>query len=389
MHFFRTFVSLSIVIIALFLTYCTSPTKSKKKVEQSVAIDNIWISDEVDNNENGYYSSMRLNFDVRVTTGEIVAHIAVGIYRESDNALVGYDALYEQTISDTWESYYFDISDEIGDFPADRYWIALLVLDTQNEENVYATATPSTDPELGNLNMEQATQDFSFYLRLNNYTFTEIEFNMEDQDYILPVSGTVKIEFSGNPGSIIFNATTYGKTSDTNAQIGLDLYWEDVVFSTAGLDSLVRDLTIHPDFFFLYMYNSSGSPWSPIDVNVGQSDADYFREYIRIPADASWYGTGYYRKFYNTRVDAYYQDYPSSDPIIWSTVEFTAYWPDLYSNSSFIAALSYPPTAKINTDDILLKALPIGGTNKIVRDDIQISKLNRTRGISVPNTGAR
>jgi hypothetical protein len=169
----------------------------------------------------------------------------------------------------------------------------------------------------------------------------------------------------------------------------LDLYWEDVVRSTIDLDSLVLDLTINSDFFFLYMYNGSGYDWSPIDVNVGQASEDYFRENIRIPADYQWYSTGYYRKFYNTRVDAYYEDYPEWSPIVWENVEFNPFWPDKYSNSSFTAALSYPSSAKINSKDVLLKALPIGGTREISWDIGKVSKLNGSHGIDIPNTGAR
>jgi len=156
------------------------------------------------------------------------------------------------------------------------------------------------------------------------------------------------------------------------------------------MDSLVWNLTIHSDWFFLYMYNNSGYDWSPIDVNVGKDANYYFRENILIPSGQDqWFSTGYYQKFADTRVDAYYRDYPSSAPITWSTVEFTPYWPDEYSNSSFMAALSYPATAKINTNDILSKALPIGGTGEVMNVASKLSKMSRTHGVAVPNTGAR
>jgi hypothetical protein len=389
MNSFKTYAGFLLLSTALLLVYCSSPTKSKKKVTQAVQIDNVSYSNEEDNNENGYYSSLRLHFDIRVTTGDITAHIAMGVYRESDNALLGADVIEAVYLTDSWESYYFDINEDIGYFPQDTYWIGLLVVDAQDQEKVYLTYTGETNSELANLYLEQLSEDTGFYMRFNNYCFTQIDLTVEGSAYSLPVGGSIKIDFSGgNPGSVGWEGMTYGKTGDTQQQIGRILYWDYREDNTVGRDSLVWDLTIHSDWFFLFMLNNSGYNWSPIDINVGIPD-DYFREYIRILTGGGWTTTGYYKKNYPTEVDAYYEDYPSSSPIVWSSVEFAPAWPDKYSNSSYIATLSYPSTAKINTDDILLKAIPIGGTRELVRDLGSIAKRNASHGTAVPNTGAR
>ena len=177
MHLFRSLTLLLIPLTILFFTYCTSPTKSKKKV-QEVIIDNIEISDEVDNNENGYSSSVRVNFSVRVTTGELEVHIAMGLYREDDNELVGGGLLEWVDITESRNNFYFDISN----FPQDTYWIALIAFDPEDEENIYATVTPEDEFELGNLDLELLSQDAGgFYVRFNNYTFAEIDLTVEGE----------------------------------------------------------------------------------------------------------------------------------------------------------------------------------------------------------------
>jgi hypothetical protein len=385
MHFLRIFTIFMVLLTTLFLTYCTSPTKTNKKTTQTVLIENIDFSEEVDRNDNGYFSSTKLNFTIRVTSGEIEAHILMGLYRESDDELVSGGILEYITITESNRSYYFEISD----FPRDTYWIALLVMDPEDEENVYVTETPETKPALGDLNLESSGQDVGFYARFNNYTFSDIDLTVEGMNYNLPRDGTLIIEFDDNPGSVTLDGTTFGKTGDTQRQIGMALYWNNIEFNTVGLDSLVRDLTIGPEFFFLFMQNNSGYGWSPIEVNVGQSTDNYFYEEIRIPADGGWYRTGYFRKFADTRVDAHYEDYPAWEPIVWSAVEFEAYFADEYPNSSYIAALSYPASAKVSTNDILLKARPIGGNFISVDEEGHTSKVRGSKSVPLPNTSAR
>jgi hypothetical protein len=388
MYFFRTLTSLTLVAAALFLTYCTSPTKSKKKTEQSVVFEDIWYSDEVDNNENGYYSSITLNFTVRLTSGTLQAHIVMGLFSETLGEDTPVGGGFWEMVTLTESSQDFNIT--ISGYETDDYWMQLWVIDTEDEEQIYATRTPNTNSELGNFKLELPQQDSGFYIRFNNYTFTQIELNVEGSDYTLPIESTIKIELDGNPGSVGWEGLTYGKTGDTQQQIGNILTWDYREDNTVGLDSLVWDLTIHPDWFFLYMYNNSGYNWSPIDINVGKDASYYFKEYIRIPeGQDKWFTTGYYRQFSDTQVDAYYEDYPTWAPITWTNVEFEPFWPDKYANSSFIAALSYGSSAKISTEDILSKAVPIGGIKALLRSNSNISRMDGSSGIAVPNSGAR
>lgn len=348
MHYFRRFLLFSVLIIAFLFTFCTSPTKSSNNSKkQSVVIDNIEFVDGVDNNENGYFSSVTLRFRIRVTTGDLTVNVGMVLYNADSEDYVGGGILEDLELSSLGNFYTFNISD----FPQDDYYIELYVYDPVDQEKLYLTVTPDNNSTLGDLSLEMTSDDVSFYVRLINTTFTDIDLWLDDDYYFLESGTALRTEYDYNPGTIGFYAETMGKTGDTEEQIGRVMVW-DTEFTTSGSDSFVTNLTIGDGWFFLFMRNNTAYEWRPIDVNVGMSEPYYRREDIRIPADGGLYRTGYFDKFSETVIYAFLNGDTYGSPYTFTGLDYYSYTEDTFPNRNFWALCEDPSNAKIGVDEL-------------------------------------
>ena len=82
-------VLLLLSIIVLFSFQCDSPTKSKKRQTVSVNSEQgIWLSNGIDNDGDNFYSSLYLNIDLDVSSGDIEVFVVIGVrfYDPADTA---------------------------------------------------------------------------------------------------------------------------------------------------------------------------------------------------------------------------------------------------------------------------------------------------------------
>ena len=69
-HYIQRFLTISLVL--LFLFNCSNSTSSKKSTPTIVEISDVWITEPIDNDGDGYNSYLKLNFDLDVNKSDSV-----------------------------------------------------------------------------------------------------------------------------------------------------------------------------------------------------------------------------------------------------------------------------------------------------------------------------
>jgi hypothetical protein len=152
-------------LLFLFSTQCTSPTKSKPK-KTLVTIADVWFSDAVDNDGDGFYSYARLNFDLDVNKSSFEAFVVIGVrfYDPADTA-----AYYEYFKSADFEisgtgsedAKYISMGLPNTELPLFAYDFILQVFASSNESTPVAQAIWSDFDELGNVPVEESATDYT------------------------------------------------------------------------------------------------------------------------------------------------------------------------------------------------------------------------------------
>lgn len=147
----------------LFAIQCSNPTKSKSK-KTVVTIMDIWFSDAVDNDGDGFNSYARLNFDLDVNTSSYNVFIIIGL-RFYDQADTGTYYLYLKSENfniegtGSGDAKYISIGLPNLELPMASYDFILQVFSTSNENVIIAQAKWSDFSTLGNVPMETVAED--------------------------------------------------------------------------------------------------------------------------------------------------------------------------------------------------------------------------------------
>jgi hypothetical protein len=115
---------------------------------------------------------------------------------------------------------------------------------------------------------------------------------------------------SSNPGSLVYAASTSGKTS-SGTTVGLTITWggSNNPIDVSDYDSYRISFAYSSSYFFLYMKNSGNTTLGPLYVNYGLTSQT--RDDISMPKNTSAsYAIGYYHAYSNTEVRAYWA-YPN------------------------------------------------------------------------------
>ena len=154
-----------IALLFLFSTQCTSPTKSKSK-KTVVSIADIWFSDAVDNDGDGFYSYARLNFDLDVNTSSFEVFVIIGVrfYDPADTA-----AYYQYFKSVNFEisgtgsedAKYISMGLPNVELPLFAYDFIIQVFASSNESTPVAQAIWSDFADLGNVPVEESATDYT------------------------------------------------------------------------------------------------------------------------------------------------------------------------------------------------------------------------------------
>ena len=170
-----------------------------------------------------------------------------------------------------------------------------------------------------------------------NTVFTPITITVSSVVRTIQPGDSTTYTLTTNPRSLVFNASTSGKTS-SNTQIGLLISWGGSLSSidVSSMQSYRARLIISSSYFFLYMTNTGKTTLGPIYVNYGLTDQT--TDNILIPGDGLTYQTGYYKSFTNTQVRAFWSSPNASTYTFWNqgthfTLPFTTNQSVVLSNT--------------------------------------------------------
>jgi hypothetical protein len=225
---------LIVPLLILQLVDCSSPTKSKSK-PTVITITDIWFSDAIDNDGDGYYSEARFNFDLDVNKSSLEVFILLGIrvydpedtsttyyqYLESDNFSIG------GTGNEDARFIYIGLPNDELLMASYDFLLQVFVAGSNENNPPNAQATLSDFPELGNVPIEESTTDFN----LNIYD--ALWYNSIDNDgdgYYSQRDLVIDVDKSG---------------SDTvSSDIYLEIYVRQTGTSTYGLLATTSDFNI-------------------------------------------------------------------------------------------------------------------------------------------------
>ena len=372
---------LAAFFMMLMFFQCEETLTSTSKTTYEVGA--VSFSDAVDQNGNGYASTMKFSFDIDISSGSEDVYVVISV-REHDASNNSTYTTYFTSTSFTIngdaseDAKYITLGDpDIAELPHNGYDILIQVYKADDETDVIAEASMSKFSDMGNVLMETAAEDSPVRVQFNNKVFTDISITINSTETrVIPPQDSVTFNFTnGNPGTITVYAETYGKTSQ-GQQLGEKVTWNANV-DVSGKDFMKINLNLADVMFFMYMKNtgSQGSiDWNPIYVNYG-SDVEK-SENIIIPADGNTYRVGYYNYLSgSSAVLAHWSGYDDSYYISWnvtSTNSVNQAW--IFSDGS-----TKKPIAAINsTTDLIYNigsSIPVerNTTVKLAEDAVNLT----------------
>ncbi|MBN2355653.1 choice-of-anchor H family protein [candidate division KSB1 bacterium] len=151
----------TLIVTTLVYINCSSPTKSDDIV---VTIRNIWISNAVDNDTDGYQSSLRLNFDIDVSKGNITLFVKLGVRQAGLSNSTPYTVYFESaafsiTGSNSDDAVFITIGGNNQQLAHGNYDFLMQVFASSNPDRVIAEASGATYTDLKNLHLETSSED--------------------------------------------------------------------------------------------------------------------------------------------------------------------------------------------------------------------------------------
>jgi hypothetical protein len=158
----KTLIGISIVII-VFFWQCSSPTKPSNDKTSQLIIENIWVSDAVDNDEDGYYSNLYLNFDLDVANGSKEVFVKLG-YKTTNAGTQDFVLCFESvsfTVSGVTseDAKYIELNDLDTELANGQYDFLLQVFEKTNPDQAIAEAAPQSFTPLASIKLETQEED--------------------------------------------------------------------------------------------------------------------------------------------------------------------------------------------------------------------------------------
>ena len=315
---------LALFSVMLLLFQCEETLTNTSKITYEVGA--VSLTDAVDQNGNGYASTMKFSFDIDISSGSEDVFVVISV-REHDASNNSTYTTYFTSTSFTIngdaseDAKYITLGDpNIAELSHNGYDILIQVYKADDETDVIAEASMSKFSEMGNVLMETAAEDSPVRVQFNNKVFTDISITINSTETrVIPPQDSVTFNFTnGNPGTITVNADTYGKTSQ-GQQLGEKVTWTANV-DMSGKDFMKINLNLADAMYFMYMKNTGTQgniDWNPIYINYGSNVEK--SENIIIPADGNTYRVGYYNYLSGSSVvRALWQGQTESDYFEWT-----------------------------------------------------------------------
>lgn len=160
-YYFRFLI---VPFLVMFIFQCTSPTKSNKTKTQ-VTVNNVWLTNEVDNDGDGYNSYLRLNFDLDVNREDSTEVFVILGARVSDPLDTATYYLYFESVdfkisgTGSGDGKYISIGSPNLEISMGAYDFLLEVYFSSNPNTRIAHASKTDDPDMGNIWIEEASTD--------------------------------------------------------------------------------------------------------------------------------------------------------------------------------------------------------------------------------------
>lgn len=156
-----------ILLLSGYLNNCSSSSESKPK-KQVVSFADVWFSDGIDNDQDGYYSYLRLNFDLDVSTGS--TDLFVQVYWRFTDPLdtAGYWTYMESTVfsingSTSDDAVYISVGSPNDELTEDSYDFMIWVYQESDPDNPILELASYNDDNfdnaLTNIQIEESITD--------------------------------------------------------------------------------------------------------------------------------------------------------------------------------------------------------------------------------------
>ncbi len=289
-----------VALMVLMMFYqCEETLTGNPKTTYSV--ESVSFSDAVDQNGNGYASTLKFSFNIDVSKGTESVFVVIGKREHDASNNTTYTTYFTSSAFDITEdakddAKYITIGNpEIGELSHNAYDFLIQVYNAENKTDIVAEANMTNFSEMGNVLMETAAEDSPVRVQFNNKVFTDITVTINNNDTkVIPVADSVIFNFNGgNPGTINIYAETMGKNSQ-GQQLGEKVTW-NASYDMTGKNFMKFNLNLTETMFFAYMKNTGAQEavdWNPIYVNRGSEEAK--TEDIVVPANGNTYRIGYY-----------------------------------------------------------------------------------------------
>jgi len=157
------FMQMRIILLLVLLIWvigCDNPSES---ITTTVRIDDVWIDDFVDTDNDGFYSDANLYFNIRTNTNDLDVFVQLGIRENSDNPDDLYDLCFESTDlsldKDKDNIWFIPLRNIDYHLQQNNYDFLLHLYKSENPQSIADEITPSDDDDFDNIALESDSTD--------------------------------------------------------------------------------------------------------------------------------------------------------------------------------------------------------------------------------------
>lgn len=187
----------------------------------AVTIGNMWISDTVDTDGDGYYSSFHLNFDLNATGGskEVFVMLARRFYDPNDTEpYIEYFTSADFTVTgNELDVKYFIIPISEADFSQAGYDFLFIVFDSSDPEVRWVEVSAGTSPMLRNFLIEPTETDNKIWIY---DAWFEDEVDLDEDGYNSQAMLVLDVDEENGPDEDVYVDISY-RTSGTTTYMSL------------------------------------------------------------------------------------------------------------------------------------------------------------------------
>ncbi len=142
-----------ILLLSVYFNNCSSSSESKPK-KQVVSFYDVWFSNGVDNDSDDYFSYLRLNFDLDVSSGSANLFVWIGVRFTDPLDTAGYYGYMESTVftidgSTREDAVFISVGSPNDELPEGSYDFLIQVFEESDPENPILEMASYNDDNFG------------------------------------------------------------------------------------------------------------------------------------------------------------------------------------------------------------------------------------------------